>query len=93
MSNKQIEDVYYTLIGVMNEAYCVEGVENLFAGESECACAYSRMLGAYGRLRDRLGVENEDTDVETIISSLLDIEKTVSIKMFEYGMRFAMQEK
>ena len=39
------------------------------------------------------GVENEDTDVETIISSLMDIERTVSIKMFEYGMRFAMQEK
>lgn len=87
MDSKQIENIYNTLIGVMNEEHCVPGVENLFAEGSECDRAYSEMLEAYTRLRDRLGVENEDADVEAIINALLKIERLVAIKMFEYGTK------
>ena len=71
MRKDQIENIYDTLIGQMQEDYCVPGVENLFADGSECELAYDEMLGAYARLRDRLGVTDEDTDVEMIINSLL----------------------
>lgn len=87
MNIKRIEDIYDTLIGVMNEEHCVPGVENLFIEGSECDCVYSEMLEAYARLRDRLGVQNEDADVEVIINSLLKIERIVAMKMFEYGSK------
>lgn len=90
MDHNQIENIYQTLIGVMNEEYCVAGVENLFVEGSECDCAYDQMLEAYARLRNRLGVQNEDADVEMIIHSLMKIERLVAIKMFEYGRK--MQE-
>ena len=89
MDTVKIESIYLTLIGQMEEAFCVAGVENLFEEGSECERAYSEMLEAYACLRNRLGVENEDADVEMIINSLLKIERLVAIKMFEYGMNFA----
>ncbi len=89
MDAEKIEYIYLTLIGQMGEAFCVAGVENLFEEGSECDCAYSQMLDAYARLRDRLGVENEDADVEQIIDALRKIEKIISMKMFEYGVKFA----
>ena len=89
MDTEKIENIYLTLIGQMDDAFCVAGVENLFKEGSECDCAYSQMLDAYARLREWLGVENEDADVEQIINALRKIEKIISMKMFEYGMNFA----
>ena len=93
MDEIQIWDIYLTLTGQMQEKFRVPGVENLFADGSECACDYTEMSKAYARLRQRLGVIDEDRDVEIIINSLLSIEQKVSIKMFEYGMKFANMQK
>lgn len=87
MQNNQIENIYNTLIGVINEEYCVPGVENLFAEGGECDRAYEQMLEAYARLRDRLGVADEDADAEAIIDSLLKIQRLIAVKMFEYGRK------
>ncbi len=93
MSNQQIKDIYFTLVGVIRKEYRVPGVENLFAEGSECSNLYSQMLDAYERLCSRLGVVDEDDDVEVIINSMMDIERKVSMKMFEYGMKFAQEKK
>ena len=93
MDVKKVQDIYNTLLGVQCEEFCVPGVENLFTEDSECDIAYNEMLEAYARLRDRLGVTDEDCDVETIINSLTTIEQNVSMKMFEYGMRFALEKE
>ena len=93
MNEKQIQDIYFTLTGVMQEQFRVPGVENLFAEGSECMNWYSEMLAAYERLCERLGVLDEDADVEVIIDSLMSIERKVSMKMFEYGMKFALVNK
>ena len=79
------EYVYYTLLGEAEEGFCVPGVENLFEEGSACDRAYEQMLAAYARLRERLGIENEDADVEQIINALRTIERIVSMKMFECG--------
>lgn len=80
------EDVYYTLLGEMKEEHRVPDVENAFAPESECAENYAAMLAAYERLCHRLGVRVwDDGDVEIIINALLDNQKILSLKMFEYG--------
>ena len=93
MSEKQVEDIYFTLTGTMQEQFRVPGVENLFAEGSDCMNCYSEMHAAYERLCDRLGVVDEDEDVEIIIDSLMCIERKVSTKMFEYGMKFALDNK
>ena len=93
MNEKQIDDIYYTLIGTMQEQFRVPGVENLFAEGGECMNCYSDMHAAYERLCERLGVIDEDEDVEDIINSLMRIERIVSMKMFEYGMKFASNDQ
>ena len=85
MDLNHIENVYYTLIGQLQEEYCVPGVENLFTEDSECEQAYEQIFDAYARLRDRLGVPDEDPDVEVIINSLLKTQRLIAIKMYEYG--------
>ena len=93
MNKKQIEDIYFTLTGTIQEDFRVPGVENLFAEGRECMHRYSEMLAAYERLCDRLGVMDEDEDVEIIIDALMTIERKVSMKMFEYGMKSALDCK
>ena len=87
MITQYAQDVYETLIGEMEDGFCIPGVENLFIEGSECEIAYDEMLEAYGRLRERLGVLDEDADVETIIGSFLKIQRLVALNMFEYGKR------
>ena len=79
------EDVYYTLLGEMIDDAKVPGVENLFFSGSACDQNYIRMLEAYERLRKRMNKQEDDPDVETIINSLLENQRLIALKMFEYG--------
>ena len=79
------EQVYLTLNGELIPAYCVPGVENAFAEGAYCLNKYKDIMDAYGRLCERLGVMDEDDDVEIIIDSFLDIERYLCLKMYEYG--------
>ena len=91
MKEKFLADIYDTLQGVMQQGFGYPNVENLFAEGSLCAQQYSNMLEAYERLCNRLGVVDEDGDVEVIISSLMTIQRELGYKMFEYGVRFARE--
>ena len=44
------------------------------------------------RLRQRLGVEEEDADVEEIISCLLKQEEILAMEMFRYGRRYQQKQ-
>lgn len=74
------ELVYESLIGELVDP--VEDVPNAFFPGSYCETRYREMLDAYERLRDRLGVVDEDEDVEVVIDSLLDIQRQLCLKMF-----------
>lgn len=88
------ERVYLTLTGNLIPSYRVPGVEDAYAKDAFCLKQYSKMLDAYERLCERLGTgEEEDDDVEIIINSLLDIEKCLSMKMYEYGAIFGNKTK
>lgn len=90
MNQDFITNVYDSLQGLLVTP--VPGVENAFEEGSVCDRSYSRMLEAYERLRRRLRVQNEDADVETIISSLQDITDELCRLMYEYGAKFGNQE-
>ena len=87
-----IDDVYYSLQGVLMPEARIPWVKDLFLPGSLCDLAYSHMLDAYERLRDRLGVPDEDADVETIINSLMEIQGILSREMFRCGLEYARRE-
>ena len=82
------EQVYETLLNIVSEEHLLPWVEPVFVPGNPCYEAYTQMHIAYARLRQRLGVTDEDPDVETIISCLLDYSKYVGLKMFECGMEY-----
>ena len=63
-------------------------VKNEFSLGGFCDEAYQRVYNANRRLCERLGVE-EDKDVESIITDLLDIGEYLALKMFDYGCFFS----
>ena len=87
-----IEDVYGTLCGLLIEEARVPGVENLYAQGKPCMEWYSKALDAYRRLCDRLGVAEEDEDVEVIFDSFLSICRETGYYMYRYGAQFGDEE-
>lgn len=79
--------IYETLRGNLCAEYAVPGVEDAFTDGSFCAGKYEEMTSAYMRLLDRLGVEDEDADVEIIINALTDIQDHIAREMFFLGVR------
>lgn len=93
MEKDFVEDVYNTLCGLLEEPYQVPGVKDLFAQGHPCEKNYSLMREAYERLTDRLGVVDEDEDLEIMVDSLLQICHDVGIGMYHYGQVFAQGGK
>lgn len=92
MEKMLMEAVHDTLGGIRIPRERISGVEDLFVPGGECDRLYTQMLDAYERLRIRLGVEEEDLDVENIISSLMRIEGCLSRRMYHYGALFGKKE-
>lgn len=68
-------------------------VEDEFAEGKYCEKLYAQMFAAYERVCNRLHEPSgEDKDMEIIISSLLDIGRYQSMKMFDYGAFFVKKE-
>lgn len=93
MKENLMEEVYSTLQGQYSQGNGVPGVENLFGEGAFCMNLYKQVYDANQHLCERLGVIDEDDDVELIISNLMDIERIVSKKMFEYGWKFALEQQ
>lgn len=79
------DEVSDTVRSLMVPEYAVAGVENLFAEGSYCQRRYDDMREAYARLCVRLGVEDEDRDLEQMISALDDITARLCRTMYEHG--------
>ncbi len=79
------EAVYESLVGELSGRFHVPGVENMFAEGSACLSQYEQMRQAYDRLLERLGVEDDDPDIEDIICRLTAIQKLLCLRMYEIG--------
>ena len=75
------ELVYESLIGELVDP--IKDVPNAFEPGGYCETRYRQVLEAYERLRGRLGVADEDPDVEIIIDSLLEIQRKLCMEMFD----------
>ena len=92
INSELIEDIYYTLQGVVVPEARVPWVTDLFQEGSPCDRAYAQMQDAYDRLRERLGMPEEDEDVEIIIDSLMDIQRILAFEMFRCGVEYAQRQ-
>lgn len=81
--------VYNTRKGLYRPNCGVLGVNNAFAENSTCAMLYSQAFDAYQRLCDRLGVIDEDKDVQIIFDAFSDICKIMALEMYHYGEIFS----
>ena len=88
MSAELWEKIYESLTCHILEPWRMPGVINAFSEDSYCMEQYRKMRDAYDRLCDRLGVEDEDKDIETIISCYMGIQQELCKLMFAYGQQF-----
>ena len=91
MAEKFVDIVYDLLNGTRLRQPGDPEVENLFAIGRECEQLYSQVYDANLRLCARLGNE-EDTDVETIVNSLLRICELTGKRMYRYGAEFSSKQ-
>jgi len=92
MTDDFMIDVYDTLRGETLPSASVPNVENLYEEGKPYYRCYEEISHAYERLRDRLGVIDEDNDVETMLSAFIQMERMIAEKMFFYGAHFALDE-
>ena len=88
-----VEDVYETLQGETNQGFMVPGVENAFEEGKLCNTLYKEIFAAQRRLEERLQVDPYDEDVEKIITAMMDIQRELCFKMYEYGAKFGWKEE
>lgn len=67
------------------------GIEDEFADGKECSQLYERAYLAKQNLCRRLG-EDEDHDIEMLISSMENITRVLSMRMYEYGKKEHLME-
>lgn len=77
------EMVYESLLG--ERLSPVPGIANEFAPGSICDQHYENVQKAYQRLRIKLGIENEDRDIEIMLQELSSIQRILCLKMYRYG--------
>ena len=85
--------VYESATAVLIPDLRLPWVENEMQEGKEFYHNYGAMLDAYERLRERLGVEDADDDVEIIINALLCNEELMSKKMFCYGVAYQKKQQ
>ena len=88
MKEELWEQVYTSLTCHISELWRMPGVINAFADGAKCMRLYGEMRNAYDRLCGRLGVVDEDEDVECIIRCYMEMERELCRLMFEYGQQF-----
>lgn len=89
----QKEQIYDKMNGFLAEGMisAPEGIaiDDEFAEGKECCMLYEGVYQARRNLCERLG-EDEDSDVEIILSEMERIARLLSLKMYEYGRREAV---
>ena len=85
MKTELWEQVYESMTCHVLEEYRIPGVEDAFGDNTFCMKKYRQMRDAYDRLCERLGVEDEDADVECIIQCYMEIQRELCKRMFLYG--------
>lgn len=80
------------LLDQLSDEEALPWVDPIFVTGHPCYESYEQMRDAYSRLRQRLGVEDEDVDCEIMIDSLLRHGNALAMEMFRYGVEYGKKE-
>lgn len=80
------DEIYLSVLGEAIDP--VPGVENAFAPGKPCAKTYGEIREAYLRLCQRLGVQEEDGDLETIVRGFFTITDELCRTMYFCGAKY-----
>ncbi len=86
------EDIYETMMGFRTLDAPVPWVENAFEDDQPCMNRYEQMRDAYERVCERLGVGEEDMDLDIMVSCMESIQKELCQRMFDCGIRFVTEK-
>ena len=89
---KVAELVYFKLLDQLTDPERVPWVEAIYVPGHPCCEGYEEMLEAYSRLRERLGVNDEDPDCEIMINGLLRHGGALAMEMFRYGVEYGKRQ-
>lgn len=93
MTNEEfLEAVYESMTGALLPKYRIPGVEDAYMEGGKCDRLYSRVYDAARRLEARLGLQEEDEDVDEIIQCMMAIQEELCYRMYGYGAKFGMKE-
>ncbi len=87
----EFQKIYDTMRGLLEEWARVPWVDNAFEEGSRCACAYEDMRSAYERLCERLGVCDEDQDLDIIVDSMEAIQEELCERMYMLSFQEAQE--
>ncbi len=74
------DEIYYSLIGELEEGAALPWVGNAFGPGSECEQAYTRMAQARDRVLDKLGA-GDDPDLSQMLTEMETIQRTLCRKV------------
>ncbi len=80
--------IYETMLGLLEPEAALDWVDSAFGEGAHCTREYAQMREAYERICERLGVENEDEDLEIIVNSLESIQRELCERMFSAGSKY-----
>lgn len=80
------ETIYDSMCGQLVPEAALSWVENAFADASLCQREYDRMRAAYERLCRRLGDEEEDADLDTMVDAMETIQRELCRRMYQLGI-------
>jgi len=83
-----IDDIYYSMLGQIVPEESISWVENAFSAGSNCEENLIKIYAARDRLLERLGICEEDEDLECILDSFLTNQYILCRKMFFYGLHY-----
>ena len=86
------ELVYFKLMDQLIDPNLIPWVEPIFVPGKPCYEGYEEMMEAYRRLRDRLGVVDEDLDCEIMIDGLLRHGGALAEALFRYGVEYGKMQ-
>jgi len=93
-NNDPIEvQVFDSLMGFLRPEYALDWVKPIFVPGHPCYDSHEEMREAYDHLLDRLGLQDEDEDVEIMLSCLSDHTRILALEMFQCGREYQRRQE
>lgn len=89
MFDEIASDVCFTLLDMMEPWARIPWVEDACKEKIDYVALYDEALTIRDQIRDRLGVEDVDPDLDALLDLLDDIQMRISCQMFECGVYYA----